>query len=70
MTDSRLMGLKPSSPRKTKIDYIFLYTLSKNTPPPPPPQPLPNPHVFQTAAAGYRLDSQLSAPHRFMTLGS
>ena len=25
---------------------------------------------FQTAAAGYRLDSQLSAPHRFMTLGS
>ena len=25
---------------------------------------------FQTAAAGYRLDSQLSAPHRFMTIGS
>ena len=25
---------------------------------------------FQTAATGYRLDSQLSAPHRFMTLGS
>ena len=25
---------------------------------------------FQTTTAGYRLDSQLSAPHRFMTLGS
>ena len=27
-------------------------------------------YVFQTAANGHRLDSQLSAPHRFMTLGS
>ena len=65
MTDSRLMGLKPSGPRKkSRSTIIFLYTLSKNTP------TLPNPHVFQTTTAGYRLDSQLSAPHRFMTLGS
>ena len=26
--------------------------------------------IYQTAAVGYRLDTQLSAPHRFMTLGS